>query len=180
MRVLLTGANGFIGRYLLAALGTAGHAVVPAVRRPAETDRLLPAPASIAVDLNRDTAAAIWRPRLAGIDAVINCAGVLTGGGGQSIDAIHAAGPIALFTAAEEAGVRRVIQISATGTAAQTDYARSKRAADDFLATRDLDWLVLRPSLVYAAGAHGGTALFRAFAALPVLPLIGDGTQLFQ
>ena len=32
MRILLTGANGFIGRYMLSALFKAGHDVIPAVR----------------------------------------------------------------------------------------------------------------------------------------------------
>ena len=183
MKVLLTGANGFIGRYLLAALVAAGHDVVPAVRRPGETDRLLRRPASIAVDLNRDTRPDDWLPRLAGIEAVVNCAGILQGRPGQSIDAIHADGPKALFAACRAAGVRRVIQISAISAApgAGTAYASSKRRADDFLAATDLDWVVLRPSLVYAEGASGGTALFRAMAALPgLVPVIGRGDQEFQ
>ncbi len=134
MHVLLTGANGFIGRHLLARLTAAGHRVVPAVRRPAEADRLLPAPpASIAVDLNRDTRVEDWLPRLAGIDAVVNCAGVLQGRRGQSIAAIHDAAPRALFAACARAGVRRVVQISAISAeaAAGTDYARTKRAAEE-------------------------------------------------
>jgi uncharacterized protein YbjT (DUF2867 family) len=183
MRILLTGANGFIGRYLLGRLSAAGHAVVPAVRRPAETDRLLPAPASIAVDLNRDTAAAAWRPRLAGIDAVINCAGILQGRPGQSIAAIHDAAPRALFEACRAVGLRRVIQISAISAepAAGTAYALTKHAADTALAASDLDWVILRPSLVYAEGAYGGTALFRALAAMPfAIPVVGDGRQLFR
>jgi nucleoside-diphosphate-sugar epimerase len=113
MNVLLTGANGFIGRYLIAALIGAGHHVVPAVRRPSDTDLLLPAAASIAVDFNHDTRPDDWIPRLAGIDAVINCAGILQARGWQSITSIHATAPIALFTACRRAGVRRVIQISA-------------------------------------------------------------------
>ncbi len=187
MHVLLTGANGFIGRHLLARLTAAGHRVVPAVRRPAEADRLLPAPpASIAVDLNRDTRVEDWLPRLAGIDAVVNCAGVLQGRRGQSIAAIHDAAPRALFAACARAGVRRVVQISAISAeaAAGTDYARTKRAADEALMATDraaLDWVILRPSLVYGAGAFGGTALFRALAALPfAIPVPGNGRQVFQ
>jgi uncharacterized protein YbjT (DUF2867 family) len=183
MNVLLTGANGFIGRYLMASLLEAGHRVVPAVRHPAETDRRLPAPASIAVDFNRDVRAEDWTPRLAGIEAVINCAGILQARPGQSIAAIHAAAPKALFAACEEAGIKRVIQISAISAeeAAGTAYASTKRDADDFLASTNLDWVVLRPSLVYAEGTYGGTALFRALAALPVaIPMIGRGDHLFQ
>jgi uncharacterized protein YbjT (DUF2867 family) len=160
----------------------AGHEVVPAVRRPAETDRLLPQPASIRVDLNRDVDPAIWQPRLVGIDAAINCAGILQGSGAQSIAAIHDQAPRALFAACAVAGVARVIQISAISAeaAAGTAYALSKRRADDFLAGTDLQWVILRPSLVYANGAFGGTALFRAFAALPVIPVPGDGRQAFM
>src|SRR5579862_7704813 len=135
MKILLTGANGFIGRYLLTGLLAAGHRVIPAVRRPAETDRLLKEPSSIAVDFNSDTSPETWIPRLAGIDAVINCAGILQGRMGQSIAAIHTDAPKALFTACQERGVRRVIQISAISAeaAAGTAYAETKRSADNFL-----------------------------------------------
>ncbi len=185
MRVLLTGANGFIGRasLLMAALLEAGHEVVPAVRRPEETDRLLPRPTSIKADFNRMTEPGDWAPHLAGIDAVINCAGILQGRRGQSIDAIHARAPIALFQACEAAGIKRVIQISAISAepGAGTGYATTKHAADAYLAGTGLDWIILRPSLVYAQGAQGGTALFRAIAALPLItPLPGAGRQQFQ
>jgi uncharacterized protein YbjT (DUF2867 family) len=183
MRVLLTGANGFLGRYLLARVVGAGHEVIPAVRDPAKADRLLAKPAAIFSDLNQDTDPDIWLPRLEGIDAVINCAGILQGRPGQSIEAIHAAAPKALFAACRQLSVRRVIQISAISaeTKAGTDYALTKKSADDFLAATDLDWVILRPSLVFADGANGGTALFRALAALPMaIPIVGDGSQPFQ
>lgn len=183
MRILLTGANGFIGRYLLARLIAAGHEVVPAVRRPEETDALLPAPVSIKVDFNTDIYPDVWVPRLAGIDAVVNCAGILQGTMRQSIRAVHEDAPIALFEACRSAGVRRVIQISAISAeeSAGTLYADTKRAADRHLAACDLDWVILRPSLVFAAGAFGGTALLRALAALPwITPVPGHGDQVFQ
>ncbi|HJT05453.1 MAG TPA: NAD(P)H-binding protein [Stellaceae bacterium] len=183
MRVLLTGANGFIGRYLLTALRDAGHEVIAAVRRPVEITRAFPRVQAIAIDLNRDVTPEIWRQRVAGIDAVINCAGILQSSSAQSISAIHHAGPTALFDACAAAGVRRVIQISAISAdpAARTDYAVTKRAADDHLAALDIDWVVLRPSLVYASGSYGGTSLFRALAAFPfVIPVPGEGRQLFQ
>lgn len=183
MRVLLTGATGFIGRYLVAALLEAGNEVVPAVRRPAEADRLLRRPAAVGIDFNRAIRPENWLPHLAGIDAVINCAGILQGSPGQSIAAIHAAAPIALFRACMFAGVRRVIQISAISAdpAAGTEYAQTKHEADVFLAGADLDWVILRPSLIHAQGAYGGTALFRGLAALPwAIPVPGSGKQQFQ
>ena len=102
---------------------------------------------------------------------------------GQSIEAIHSKAPQALFSACRQAGVRRVIQLSAISAEpeAGTAYASTKREADDFLKTCDLDWVIVRPSLVYAGGAYGGTALFRALASLPfAIPVPGSGNQLFQ
>lgn len=184
MRLLLTGANGFIGRYLLTACRGAGHDVVAAVRDPAALRRIWPELETMAIDLNRDTDIATWLPRLQGIDAVVNCAGILQGSRSQSATAIHRDGPAALFNACAARGIRRVVQISAISAdpEAGTEYAESKASGDTALRLHeDLDWVILRPSLVYADGAYGGTALMRGLAALPLfLPVPGRGDQAFQ
>ena len=183
MRILLTGANGFIGRHITAALLGAGHDVVAAVRAPARLRRAFPEVTAIAADMNADTGPEAWVARLAGVDAVINCAGILQASRGQSIEAVHYLGPKALFDACAACGLRRVVQISAISAddAAGTAYARTKKQADDYLRSLDLDWIVLRPTLVYGAGSHGGTSLLRAMAALPfAIPLVGRGDQVFQ
>ncbi len=99
MRILLTGANGFIGRHITAALLGAGHDVVAAVRALAEVRRAFPEVTAIAADMNAGTEPEAWVPRLAGVDAVVNCAGILQGSRGQSIEAVHYLGPKALFDA---------------------------------------------------------------------------------
>jgi uncharacterized protein YbjT (DUF2867 family) len=175
VRILLLGAAGFIGRELLAALAARGHEVIAAVRKPDAVAAT--ASGVIEVDLNRDVAVEAWLPRLAGIDAVVNCAGILQASPGQSIEAIHARAPIALFKACARAGVRRVVQVSAISATreAGTAYASTKLAADDFLRGTQLEWTVLRPSLVHAHGAFGGTALFRGMAALPFFLAVPAG-----
>jgi len=182
VRVLLLGASGFIGRELHAALAARGHEVVAAVRDARQSPPFA-GEAPIVVDLNRDTAVEAWIPRLAGIDAVVNCAGILQGSRSQSIEAVHRDAPIALFEACKRVGVRRVVQVSAISATreAATAYALTKLAADDHLRGMDLDWVVIRPSLVIARAAFGGTALFRGMAALPfAIPVPGDGNQAFQ
>ncbi|MDP6708061.1 MAG: NAD(P)H-binding protein [Alphaproteobacteria bacterium] len=182
-RVLVTGASGFIGRYIVAALRQAGHEVVGCARNLSAARRAIPDIDWLPADMNRDLTPEAWAPRLDGVDAIVNCAGILQGGGGDNIEAIHATSPIALFRAAEAAGIRRVVQVSALGADAEagTAYADSKRTADDYLATTALEWIVLRPSLVYARDSFGGTSLFRGLAALPwVLALPGQGDQAFQ
>jgi len=181
MRILLLGGTGFIGRHVAARLLSEGHALVLAVKEPERARRRFPQVETIAVDLARDTDPAAWLPRLAGIDAVVNAAGLLRGAG---IDAVHRDGPAALYAACAQLGVQRVIHISAAGAddAAGTDYARSKAAAEAWLRGRDdLDWLILRPSLVYHQGSYGGTSLMRGLAGLPgCVALPGDGAMAFH
>ena len=127
MRILLLGAGGFIGRYVFAALAARGHDVVPAVRDTRTVGGLALTSPPMRVDLNRDTKPEAWLTRLAGIDAVVNCAGILQGTPRDRMDAVHATAPKALFAACERAGVKRVVQVSAVSASAGagTAYADS-------------------------------------------------------
>ena len=89
---------------------------------------------------------------------------------------VHAEGAAALFAACEQAGVRRMVQISAIGVdrGAATAFARTKLAGDEALMARNLDWAILRPSVVVGRQAYAGSALFRGLAALPILPRLAD------
>jgi uncharacterized protein YbjT (DUF2867 family) len=174
MIILLTGASGFIGLHLLDALRRAGHVVIAAGRRDIAGVR------SIRADFSQDTTAASWIPRLKGVDAVINAVGILRENSHQSFASTHTQAPIALFDACREAGVNRVIQISALGAATgATRYFRSKHAADEHLASLPLNWTIFQPSLVYGGGGTSAR-LFTLLASLPVIGLPGDGSQRVQ
>jgi len=170
MVVLLTGASGFIGRHLAAALRARGHVVREASRQGA-----------VPADFTRDHQVADWLPRLAGVDAVINAAGILREHGPQRFDAIHRRAPCALFEACAQAGVRRVLQISALGADAEarSAYHLSKRDGDACLEALPLTGVVVQPSLVYGAGGTSAR-LFTMLASLPLIPLPGDGGQQVQ
>jgi uncharacterized protein YbjT (DUF2867 family) len=166
MRILITGASGFIGRRLVDALRSAGHAVVEPSRRDA--------------DFTRDLDPAIWVPKLSGIDAVINAVGILRERGNQTFENVHVRAPQALFAACAAARVRRVVQISALGANRGTSgYFRSKRSADESLSRLPLDWTIVQPSLVFGVGG-ASARLFALLASLPVVPLPGDGRQQVQ
>ncbi|HET8747328.1 MAG TPA: NAD(P)H-binding protein [Ramlibacter sp.] len=176
MRVLLTGATGFIGRAVAQALRQRGHAVVPATRRP---------PPGGGEHVQADFAAVPprdwWVPRLAGIDAVVNAIGILREQGGQTFEALHHRAPAELFHACHAAGVRCVVQVSALGADARgrTGYHRSKKAADDVLRALPLRSAIVQPSLVYGPGGTSA-ALFNKLAAAPVLPFPAGGRMLVQ
>lgn len=174
MKILICGADGFIGSALAAQLAAAGHQVVRGVRRPRRDG-------DVAIDYRRDHAVADWLPRLGGVDAVINAVGILHERRAGDFDAIHTAAPRALFSACVEAGVGRVIQVSALGAAldAPTAYLRSKAAADTWLAGLPLRATVLRPTLVFGAGGTSAR-FFMALARLPLCPVPGDGRQRVQ
>ena len=168
MKILVAGSRGFIGRHVTAALVAAGHDVVEAGRQ-------------MGFDFNRMLTVDDWLPHLDGIDAVINCVGIIVETPKQSFANLHTHAPIALFRACEQAGVKRVIQVSALGADEQafTPYQLSKKTADDVLRQLPFDWFILRPSLVY--GEDGtSTRYFRRLASLPVLPLVSGGEQRIQ
>jgi uncharacterized protein YbjT (DUF2867 family) len=178
LRVLITGAAGFIGRQIAAALTGAGHRVVRGTR-PAVS----PAPPrnadAIDCDFARDLSPEAWLARLAGIDAVVNCVGILRERGVDTFERVHVAAPRALGEACVRRGLRRFIQVSALGHPADGEFVASKHRGDDALRGLDLDWVIVRPSLVYSTrGSYGGSSLLRAMSALPgVLLLPGQGRQ---
>src|SRR5712671_6842968 len=107
LRVLLTGATGLIGSAVLAALHGEGHEAVAVVRSAVSASRLPGAARCVAIDIGRARTAADWSPHLTGVDAVVNCAGVLQDSPRDSTTGVHVEGAAALFAACERAGVRR-------------------------------------------------------------------------
>jgi uncharacterized protein YbjT (DUF2867 family) len=181
MQVLIVGATGLIGSSIAARLLDEGHRVVGAGRSVASWERRMPGVRWLRLDLADTTEADDWLPHLTAIDAVVNCAGALQDGPADDTRAVHATGIAALFLACERAGVRRVVHFSAVGVdrEAPTAFSRTKFEGDRVLVGRDLDWIILRPSVVVGRPAYGGSALFRGLAALPVLPVMPE-TGLLQ
>jgi len=175
MRVLVTGAYGLIGSAVLARLHRNGHELVASGRNVGEAQERAPYARWIVTDFNVLVRAGDWAPHLNGVDAVVNCVGILQGAAGDDIRRIQVTATAALFDGCERAGIRRVVHISAIGAeaAGPTEFARSKADAEADLAKRDLDWVILRPGLVLGPNAFGGTALLRSLAAMPgAIPLV--------
>jgi uncharacterized protein YbjT (DUF2867 family) len=180
MRVLITGAYGLIGSAILARLYREGHELVGCGRALGEVRRRFPYAHWIEADFAELTDAEAWLPLLVDIDAVVNCVGVLQDRAGGNLTRVQVDGTVALFDACAEAGIRRVIHVSAVGAAATgaTRFTRTKAAADAHLARLDLDWVILRPALVLAPAAYGGSAMLRGLAGVPIhTPITGAGCR---
>lgn len=176
MKILICGASGFVGRHLADALRKNDYTLMNAVRRPGESS-------DIAVNFSEDNRKETWLPRLKGIEVVVNAVGVLRDSNGSPIQRVHTETPAALFSACAEAGVKRIIHVSALGTNSgiNVPYFTTKLAAEKALheLPKEVRWLCLRPSVIY--GEDGASAkMFRLQARLPVHVLPAGGSQTLQ
>jgi nucleoside-diphosphate-sugar epimerase len=184
VKVLITGASGFIGAPLTAALSQAGYQVRAAVR-----DRhRCSFPAGVEIMLLPDLAGAVdWAPLVAGMDAVVHLAGIAHVGP-EIPDAIYVRvnhlAAAALAGAASTASVRRFVfmsstraQAGATADAPLTEnaephptdaYGRSKLAAEAAVRASGIAYTILRPALIYGPNPKGNLANLMRLAALPI------------
>jgi nucleoside-diphosphate-sugar epimerase len=184
--VALTGATGFIGQHLLRELPKRGYRLRVLLRRPSAVP--IASASAVVGDLARPVNMAA---ALADADAVIHSAGIAHAMSGLPEDdyrLLNTEATIALARAAQRAGARRFVFLSSIraqcGPSAgavlteslppqPTDaYGRSKLAAEQGLAALDLDWVALRPVLVYGQGVKGNMAeLLRLARSRTPLPL---------
>jgi nucleoside-diphosphate-sugar epimerase len=184
--IALTGATGFIGRHLLRELPKRGYRLRVLLRRPSPS--AMDSASAVVGDLARPQN---MSAALAGVDAIIHSAGIAHAMSGRPEDdyrVLNTEATIGLARAAERSGVKRFVFLSSiraqTGPVAQnvltedmeprpTDaYGKSKLAAEQGLDQLGIDWVALRPVLVYGPGVHGNMATFVKLARSPYpLPL---------
>lgn len=185
-RLLVTGASGFVGGHVVPALLKAGYRLRLAQRFATGAASGVE---TVAIgDLDRPVD---WRAALDGVDHVVHMAGLAHAGPGRdeaSYRRVNTDATLALADAAIAAGVKRFVYLSSIkalsgasdgpplrddDTPAPDDaYGRSKRAAEQGLAARDLAWVSLRPALVYGVGVKANMAALIRLAGSPLpLPL---------
>ncbi len=153
--VFLSGASGFVGSAVLAALRRAGHRVRALVhrRRPAGADDpdVIVTEGSILDGGDLDRA-------MTGAAAVIHLVGIIAEKPSQGITfrKIHVEGTEKVLEAAKRVGIRRHIQMSAAGARvdAPAEYHRTKFAAEEAVRASGMDWTIFRPSLIHGAGGE--------------------------
>jgi uncharacterized protein YbjT (DUF2867 family) len=178
MNIGITGATGFVGQEITRCLHSAGHSIRILARRtlsPAACELVeryrvevrpgdILDPASLAGAL-QDT------------NAVIHLVGIISEAGKSTFQNVHSAGTENMIAAAQRAGVRRFIHMSALGTRpnAKSRYHQTKWAAEETVRNSGLDWTIFRPSLIYGPQDHF-INLFAGIARFsPVVPILGSG-----
>jgi uncharacterized protein YbjT (DUF2867 family) len=153
MRVVVAGGHGQIALLLERRLSEAGHRPVGVVRNPDHVADLERQGAD-AVVLDLESASADELARVVReADAVVFAAGAGPGSGAVRKETVDRGAAVLLADAAERTGVRRYLMVSSMGTdradPSSDDvfqvYLRAKKAADDNLRARDLDWTIIQP-----------------------------------
>lgn len=186
LRVFVTGATGFVGRYVVRELVARGHRPVCLTRsegklldvfEPSERDRI----DTVRGTLFDGEAIALGA---SGAGAAIHLVGIIAERGDQTFDRVHRRGTEAVLEAVRNAGVKRYVHMSALGSrlAAPSAYHRSKWAAEEAVRRSGLEWTIFQPSLIHGPDGEF-IRMLRSLACgffPPVMPYFGRGRHRLQ
>lgn len=179
--VTIFGGSGFVGRYIARRMARQGWRVRVAVRRVNEAGfvrtygavgQVAPVPCNLRDEAS--VAAAIQ-----GADAVVNCVGLLDEHRQNTFDAIQSEGAERIARLATQAGVSRLVHVSAIGadSEAQSDYARTKGEGEAAIRAHFPGAIILRPSIIFGPEDQ----FFNRFGEMarfsPVVPIAGAKTR---
>jgi uncharacterized protein YbjT (DUF2867 family) len=181
--ILVTGGTGFVGPRIVHALREREQSVRAIIRRP--RDRSSATLASWGAELVPGDMgdAASLRRAVEGAEVVVHLASIRQGSD-EDFRRVMDQGTRDLVAAAKEAGVRRFVLMSALGTSEATKdlvpYYSSKWEMEQAVAGSGIEYVIFRPSFVFARDG-GILPTFRRLArAAPVTPIIGSGRQRIQ
>jgi len=122
------------------------------------------------------------RPAFEGCDVVVNLVGIIREKGLATFQRVHAEGTANVVREAASAGVKRIVQMSAVGARpdAPSAYHRTKSAGEESVRASGVEWVILRPSLIFGPGDGFTTTMIDLVRRAPVIPIIGSGDSRMQ
>jgi nucleoside-diphosphate-sugar epimerase len=180
-RVLVTGADGFVGKHLVPYLAARGYQVIAASRATTPFDN----PNVTAVPLPDLSRLFDWKPILEKCDAVVHLAGIAHKYAGDDFyDRVNHRATSALARAISRSGTKHLVFISTiaaqSGSYADHEvteddfptpnnaYGRSKFAAEQAIRAAGISFTVLRPVVIYGEGEKGNFATVHRLSRLPI------------
>jgi uncharacterized protein YbjT (DUF2867 family) len=183
MKVLVTGATGFVGWEIVRQLRAAGHMIRILPRSP-RSPRVQEAVSRWGVEAYPGDVleTASLEGAFKGMDAVIHLVGIISEVGNNTFEKVHTGGTRNTVAAAQQAGVRRFVHMSALGTRsnAVSRYHQTKWAAEELVRHSGLQFTIFRPSLIYGPQDQSINLFARMLRLSPVVPLLGSRRARFQ
>lgn len=179
--VTVFGGSGFVGRYVVRELAKMGYRVRIAVRRPDLAGHTQPMGAVGQIHAIQANLRYEWSIERAvdGADAVVNLVGILFESGKQTFDQIQGDGAGLIAKACKNAGIDRLVHVSAIGADAESpaQYARTKAEGEALVREQLRNVIIMRPSIVFGPEDE----FFNRFANMarfsPVLPVVSPKTR---
>ncbi len=176
-RVLVLGGTGFVGRQVCEQLARLGWQVTVPTRRAANAAGVQSLPGLTVIEASVHNPADLAR-LMAGHDVVVNLVAVLHGNEDR-FEQVHVTLPGLIADAMHQAGVQRLVHVSALGADLQgpSMYQRSKARGETVLQGAGLQLTVLRPSVIFGAEDKFLNLFADLQAVVPFMPLAGSRTR---
>jgi NADH dehydrogenase len=183
MKVLVTGATGFVGQEIVRQFRAAEHTIRILARNP-RSPRVQEAVSRWGVEAYPGDVleAASLEGALKGVDAVIHLVGIISEVGASTFESVHTGGTRNMVAAVQQAGGRRFVHMSALGTRpnAVSRYHKTKWAAEELVRQSGLEFTIFRPSLIYGPQDQFINLFAQIIRLSPIVPLLGNPSARFQ
>ena len=179
MRIFITGATGFLGGHLLEKLSPERKTVVCLVRTESSGQSLIKKGFRVARGDLTDICS--LKKATKGIDIAIHLAAEIDASDSSCYETVNTGGTLNLIKVCRENKVKKIIFISSIQAKYDTVYGISKNKAEEIIIDSGMDYVILRPALIYGEGDNKNlTKLAALIKRFPVIPLIGTGRYLRQ
>lgn len=180
MKAAVLGSGGFIGGYLVLSLSQMGHSLnLLSHRTPPDfvspRGRIKAFQGSIEDETSLTSC-------FEGCSRVYHLVGIIAETRTKTFQKTVAEGTARVVSAAQKAGVEKIIYLSALGTTADaaSEYFRTKYQAERHIINSRLDYTIFRPSIVYGIGDRFINRIASLVRFSPIVPVIGDGLYKLQ
>lgn len=179
MRVAVTGGSGFVGSHLVPLLLDAGHEI----RVIGRGARPVTLPQGLSMTFGNVITGEGLKDAFKDADVVVNLVAVIRNRGVQTFTSVNAQGTAHVVDAARQAGVRRLVHLSAIGADPDPTfpYLCSKWQGEQWVRGSGLEWVILRSSVIFGERDGFFSQLAKALSLpAPFLVIPGDGSAAFQ
>jgi uncharacterized protein YbjT (DUF2867 family) len=182
--ILITGATGYIGQHLVNRLVEQGERTRCLVRDPQKAAQFIPVE-QVEIVQGDTTQPEALAQAVKGVDTIVHAAFMTADkkqSAGNHYDQTNIQGTANLLKAAEEASVKRVIEVSGLGTKSDKpgSYMQGRYLAEKMLKESRLAWTIIQPSVLFGKDAPFIKGLTDLIRSSPIVPLIGGGKIMFQ